>query len=110
MSKPNRIELHHDMNVILDPFLKQPPETLQRLLRVLCFWEQASPLQRAMALKLLNERLTDKQVADLSGVSLRQLQRYPEYRRFTRFLRDRRRLPRRGFRGPDGELEAWSEG
>ena len=78
-------------------------------LHVLHHWERAPVHRRALALKLMDDRLPSKMVARICGLSDRQLRRYPEYRRFAQLLNHRRgELPRGQVRS-DGDVEAWWE-
>jgi hypothetical protein len=87
-----------------------PPEELLRGVRMLHHWDRARKPRKALAVKLLDDRLPDKHVAEISGVSARQLRRYREYQRFSILLRRQRRVPPRGCKGRDGRLEAWDPG
>jgi hypothetical protein len=96
--------------VLLGLLLELPPLKLVRCLRILLHWQQASPAQKAMALKLLNQRLTNKQVAELCQVTDRHLRRNPHFKEFARSLRQQQqRQPLRGFKNSDGKLEAWHD-
>jgi hypothetical protein len=90
--------------ILLRALLAQPAATLERLLRVLLLWQQAPARRRALVVKLLDDQLTNKEVAFLTGVSERQLSRYPEVRYYTR-LQHQRQAPPRGRITDEGELE-----
>jgi hypothetical protein len=92
---------------ILGLLSEMPPATLFKYLLVLHHWQQASASRRAIALKLLDGRLHDKEVARLCGLSDRQLRRYREYREFARLLRKEDISLPRGAKSSDGDIEAW---
>ena len=71
-----------DEQILLALLVEVPLARLLQYLRVLSHWEQAESARKALALKLLNARLSDKDVARVCGLSDRQLRRYPEYRAF----------------------------
>jgi hypothetical protein len=101
------VPLTAEQQALHEQFLCLPTQQRLRLLCLMLHWEQAPPKRRALALKLLNAALSGKDVAWLSGVSDRQLRRYPEFRTAARLLHEpETRLPR-GTKGRDGELEAW---
>jgi hypothetical protein len=117
MSEPILIEMRIDVTdltpedrTLLRLLAGLPPKELLRGLRVLHHWDRARKSRKALAVKLLDDRLPDKHVAEISGVSARQLRRYREYQRFSSLLRHQRRGPPRGYKGRDGRLEAWDEG
>ncbi len=95
--------------LLLGQLRELPSEKLGRCLLILLHWDQASPAQKAMALKLLNPRLSDKDVARLCDRTDRQLRRYPQFKQFARLLRQQHRRPLKGSKNRDGEIEAWSE-
>lgn len=99
--------LSPDEKALLGLLRELPVATLVQYLRVLHHWDQAPPSQRAIAIKLLDSELSDKQVAQLCGKSERQLRRYAAYRRFSRLLEHERRAETRGYKTADGDLEAW---
>jgi hypothetical protein len=91
----------------LRQLLALPTEQLLLYLCVLHHFEQAPPKCRALALMLLNGRLPAKVVAWLSGVSDRQLRRYPEIRTATLLLREQGNRPPWGAKDREGAMEAW---
>ncbi len=95
-------------NTLLELFLQLPAAELLQGLCLLYHWRQAPAPQRALALKLLNPRLTDKYVARVCGLSDRQLRRYPQYRRFARLLRQQHHVLPCGSKDHDGHVEAWA--
>jgi hypothetical protein len=102
-------ELTPDEQALLAAFIELPLERLLPYLCVLLHWERASPSQKAIVLKLLNPELSSKDVARLSGLSDRQLRRYPQYQTLLRLQREQGEPPPRGVRRQDGSLEAWTE-
>lgn len=83
------------VRAILDFLMSSPPDLLVRYLQVLHLWGQAPVHRQALALKLLNDRLPTTKVAQLCGLSDRQIRRYSEYQNFVKLLNQQRReLPR----------------
>jgi len=99
--------LNNEEQAFLQMFLQLPAQERVQYLRVLQQWDQAPGSRKAIALKLLNEALTGKEVAGLCGLSDRQLRRYAEYRAFAQHLRKQSDAPPRGAKGIDGGVEAW---
>ena len=66
------------------------PQMLAQYVQVLHRWEQAPVQRRALALKLMDDRLPSKLVAKICGLSDRQLRRYTEYQRFAQMINQRR--------------------
>jgi hypothetical protein len=92
----------------LQAFLALPSQEIVQGLAVFQRWAQAKGARQAIALKLLDPGLSDKDVARLCGLSDRQLRRYPEYRAFVRMLRQGNGVAR-GVKDVDRGMEAWEE-
>jgi hypothetical protein len=101
--------LTSEQQALLALYHELPPEQLLRHAQLMHHWEQAPPDRRALALQVLNDRLSDKDVALLLDKSTRQLRRYQAYQTAKQLRRQQRnRLPR-GFKDRNGELEAFQE-
>jgi hypothetical protein len=68
-------------------------------------FEQAPVHRQAIALKLLNDRMKTTQVAEICGVSDRQLRRYSQYKNFVELLNQRQRELPRGRMDENGDVE-----
>jgi AraC-like DNA-binding protein len=101
--------LARDEQTLRELLAEVPPAKLVQYLRLLHHWEQAATARKAIALKLLADRLSDKDVARICQLSDRQLRRYSDYQRFAKLLRQEHRLLPRGDKDRDGHLEAWDE-